>query len=99
MERVRHSDEYTNHIETPRAMHINSIHLKNGESINIQQLLKSIEDNSMKAVNQLPVNQSVKQKILEEIGIIPYDFKKIKSIHKIGRQRISAKNRGNLNVV
>ncbi len=75
-----------------------TIALGNGESIDLYHFLETIKLYSFKAVNLLPVEHAIKQKILQEIGVQPIDNQKIKSIYKIGRQWISQKNKNNFNV-
>jgi len=74
------------------------IPLGNGEFINRKNFIDSVKEYSAKAVHLLPVGGMIKQKILQEIGIQPYDAEKINSIYKIGRQWISKQNRNNPNV-
>lgn len=92
---LNRSNEYSNSLEANHSVHIDKISLKNWESINLQEFLDSVKTNSIKATNQLPVSQIVKQKILADIWILPYDLQKIKSIYKIGRQWMSQNNRNN----
>ncbi|MET3536718.1 hypothetical protein [Chryseobacterium limigenitum] len=77
---------------------IDFIPLENGESINRKKFIDSVKEYSAKAVHLLPVGGMIKQKILQEIGIQPYDAGKINTIYKIGRQRISPQNRNRSNV-
>ena len=86
-----------NTLEQPRQW-VADIPLGNGESINTSHFLQHIKEFSSKAVNLLPVSGAIKKKILQEIGVEPFDKHKIREIYKLWRQRISQTNRTNLNV-
>lgn len=87
-----------NVLESTHACLSDFIPLGNRESIKLNDFVKVVIGFSQNAVNLLPVSKTIKQKILYEIGVEPFDFEKIKSIYKIGRHWISEKNRHNPNV-
>lgn len=49
------------------------IPLQDRESIRLNDFLTYVQEYSMKAVHLLPVDLMIKQKILQDIGIKPYD--------------------------
>lgn len=97
---LEHQESHSNlvdQLETPRPA-VADIPLGNGESINTSDFLQHIKLYSLKAVNLLPVSEDAKKKVLQEIGIEPFNNNKIREIYKLGRQRISQNNRTNPNV-